>query len=310
MFRPRSIAFILNPVAGRRQVDNWETDIRRSLDQLEQPHELVRTTRPAEAGELAGHLSRKHDLVAAVGGDGTVHEVAQGIAGTTSVLGLVPRGSGNDFNRFLGMPSDAPGAARTLATDSRVVTADAAYVVVRSATSPNEIHRWMINTLGLGYDAAVAFRRERVPVLKGLPLYLTSALWTLIDAQPQGFTIELDGHQARPLEGFMVCLGIGKFEGGGFKVLPDAIHDDGKMDVCEVRSMSKAALLPLLIRAIGGKHTTSSGVKMSLAQRAVVRSSTPFPVHADGELLCADAIEVHVEIRNNTLRVARPRLVA
>jgi YegS/Rv2252/BmrU family lipid kinase len=309
MFRPRSIGFILNPVAGRRQVEHWETDIRRSLESIDQPHELVRTSKPAEAGDIAEDLGQRHDLVAAVGGDGTVHEVAQGIAGTDSVLGLVPRGSGNDFNRFLGMPKDAPSAAKTLARDSRVIRADAAYVTVRSSVSGASVGRWMINTLGLGYDAAVAFRRERVPVLKGLPLYLTSALWTLMDAKPQAFDVRLDEDPDRTLDGYMVCLGIGKFEGGGFKVLPNASQDDGLVDVCEVGTMSKAKLLPLLIRAIGGTHTSHKGVRMGLARKATIRSKTPFPVHADGELLCSDATEVVVEVRPESLRVARPAFV-
>lgn len=309
MFRPRSIGFILNPVAGRRQVEHWESDIRRSLESIDQPHELVRTSKPAEAGEIAENLGQRHDLVAAVGGDGTVHEVAQGIAGTGSVLGLVPRGSGNDFNRFLGMPKDAPSAAKTLARDSRVVKADAAYVTVSSAISGVTVQRWMINTLGIGYDAAVAFRRERVPVLKGLPLYLTSALWTLMDAKPQEFQVTLDEDPDRQLDGYMVCLGIGKFEGGGFKVLPEARQDDGLVDVCEVAGMSKGKLLPLLIRAIGGTHTNNPGVRMGLARKASVRSQTPFPVHADGELLCANATDVELEVRPASLQVACPSFV-
>jgi diacylglycerol kinase family enzyme len=164
----------------------------------------------------------------------------------------------------------------------------------------------MINTLGIGYDAAVAFRRERVPVLKGLPLYLTSALWTLVDAKPQGFSLQLDDDPARILEGFMVCLGIGKFEGGGFKVLPDARQDDGLVDICEVENMSKGRLLPLLIKAIAGKHVTSPGVRMGLVQRALVSSRKPFPVHADGELLSPNATHVILEIKEAALRVARP----
>jgi YegS/Rv2252/BmrU family lipid kinase len=306
MFRPKSIGFILNPVAGRRRVERWESDIRRSLESIDLPHELIRTSRPAEAGEIAGDLVQRHDLVAAVGGDGTAHEVAQGIAGTSSVLGLVPQGSGNDFNRFLQMPSDAPSAARTLARDSVVESADAAYVTVRSSVSRIELHRWMINTLGIGYDAAVAFRRERVPMLRGLPLYLTSALWTLIDARPQDFDVQLDDEAPRGLEGFMVCLGIGKFEGGGFKVLPDARQDDGLVDICEVKSMAKLRLLPLLIKAISGGHVTSPGVRMGLLRTARISSQKPFPVHADGELLCKEATEVILEIKSSALRVARP----
>jgi YegS/Rv2252/BmrU family lipid kinase len=285
-------------------------DIRRSLESIDQPHELVRTSKRAEAGEIAGDLGQKHDLVTAVGGDGTVHEVAQGIAGTASILGLVPRGSGNDFNRFLGMPKDAPTAARTLARSSHVISADAAYVTVRSQVSGIEVQRWMINTLGIGYDAAVAFRRERVPVLKGLPLYLTSALWTLVHARPQLFKVSLDDAPQRDLDGFMVCLGIGKFEGGGFKVLPNAQQDDGLLDVCEVDGMAKHRLLPLLIRAIGGKHASSVGVRMSLARRATISSRIPFPVHADGELLCPNATEVEIEVKFGALRVARPSRVA
>lgn len=306
MFRPKSIGFILNPVAGRRRVEHWESDIRRSLESIDQPHELVRTSKPAEAGEIAGDLGQRHELVAAVGGDGTVHEVAQGIAGTSSVLGFVPRGSGNDFNRFLQMPSNAPAAARTLARDSKVESADVAYVTVRSRVTGKEVRRWMINTLGIGYDAAVAFRRERVPVLKGLPLYLTSALWTLVDTKPQEFTVQLDDDPARILDGFMVCLGIGKYEGGGFKVLPDARQDDGLVDICEVKSMPKSRLLPLLIKAIGGRHVSNAGVRMGLIRRATIASREPFPVHADGELLCRDASEVTLEIRAAALRVARP----
>ena len=295
----------MNPKAGRQRVDLWDRDLRSALGALGVDHEIVRTSRPAEAGKLAATLATKHELVAAVGGDGTVHEVAQGLVATQCILGLIPNGSGNDVNRFLRMPRNVARAAAALASSTEIVSIDTAEVFIVKSLSGVQIKRWVINTLGLGYDAAVAFRRERVPILKGLPLYLTSALWTLADHSPQAFEIALDDGHSRLMEGFMVCLGIGKFEGGGFKVLPDAIHDDGLADVCEVASVSKARLLPLLIKAVFGAHTKSQYVRMSRARTATVRSSKPFAVHADGELLSPDATEVRYEIRPRSLKVAK-----
>ncbi len=305
MSKPRSLGFILNPEAGRKRVDLWEREIRRAIQPSGVPYEIVRTTRPTEAMQIAGELALKHDLVAAVGGDGTVHEVAQGLIGTQCILGLVPNGSGNDFNRFLGMPKSVQSAVKYLLNPSVITSVDTAEVAVKEHLAPLTIVRWAINTLGIGYDASVAFRRERVPVLKGLPLYLASAIWTLADFEPLEFRIQLDNEATRSFPGYMVCLGIGKFEGGGFKVLPDAIHDDGIAEVCEVKSVSRAKLLPLLGRAVVGAHTNSRHVRMGKAVVATISSDRDFSVHADGELLTSKGREVVFQLRPCSLRVAR-----
>ncbi len=310
MSSPRSLGFILNPQAGRQKVDFWEREIRSGMQESRLPFEVVRTTRPTEAMQIAGDLAKKHDLVAAVGGDGTVHEVAQGLIGSQCILGLVPNGSGNDFNRYLGMPRSIQSAVKYLQNPSIVTSVDTAEVTVQEHLRPQLVVRWAINTLGIGYDASVAFRRERVPVLKGLPLYLTSALWTLADFEPLEFSVQLDEEAARKFPGYMVCLGIGKFEGGGFKVLPDALHDDGIAEVCEVRSVSRAKLLPLLGRAVVGAHTNSRHVRMGKAVVATITSERDFSVHADGELLTSKGRSVVFRLRPKSLKVARFTSVA
>lgn len=310
MFSPRSLGFVLNPEAGRKKVDLWEREIRAALRPSGLPFEIVRTTRPTEAMVIAGQLAGKHELVAAVGGDGTVHEVAQGLIGTQCILGLVPNGSGNDFNRYLGMPRSIQAAVRILMHPPVVTSADTAEVIVREYLGAKPVNRWTINTLGIGYDASVAFRRERVPLLKGLPLYLASALWTLADFEPLSFSVQLDSEEPREFPGYMVCLGIGKFEGGGFKVLPDARHDDGIAEICEVKSVSKSVLLPLLVRAVAGAHTGSPHVRMGKAVVATIRSEKDFSVHADGELLTSKGREVVFKLQPRSLRVARSSSVA
>jgi len=306
MFKPASIGFVLNPKAGRRKIDFWERELRSGLASANVKCEFVRTRQPREAEEISANLAREHELVVAVGGDGTVHEVAQGVIGTQAVLGLVPNGSGNDFNRFLGMPRNIGEAVRLLVSGCEKVSVDVAQLTTVEEDETVGRNRWVINSAGFGFDAATAAGRDRIAVLKGLPLYLTSALWTLSVYKDHGFRVSLDDGVSEYLPGLMVCGGLGQFEGGGFRVFPGALHDDGLIDVCMVGSVPKLTALSLLGKAVYGGHATDRNVRMNRARRLRVVSDDPFCVHADGEIAGTSAVSVDLEIKPKCLQVAKP----
>ena len=304
MFRPKSVGFIINPHAGSSKSRQWKESILRSVRDTEMFVEIVETHTPEEVGAVVGRLAREVEAVVAVGGDGTAHSVAQELVGQAVPLGVLPNGSGNDFNRMLGMPRGIEPGMQLIIQGLERRSIDTGLLVI--VAEDGTVHRrCFVNTAGVGFDAAVAQSKTKIPLLKGLPLYLTSALATLTVFKPLRFGVRHtsgESHEA----GMMVAVGIGQYEGGGFRVFPGAVVDDGLFEVCEIRIDSRLRALPMLALAVSGAHVGKAGVLTERSPMLDVVPERPVPVHADGEVVCSAAVKVEMSLRPKSLFVLSP----
>ncbi len=284
---------IANPASGggrTRAVAARAVDL---LGRRGVPFDLEFTTAPKQAAEIAARSCDGFDAIVAVGGDGTIHEIAGSMLGCEKPVGVIPAGSGNDLVRTLGIPAET-GAAIELLLAGRTRVIDAGKV--------NGL--CFVNVVGIGFDAAVnrASHGLRWPA-SGLLRYLAALARTLgtYDAVP--LTVTLDG--ARTTQDlFLLTIGNGTACGGGFRLTPHAKLDDGLLDATLVRPISVPSLLWHLPKVFGGTLDRAPRyASMTTARTVRVESAAPIPVHVDGEVYTGDTSVLEIEIVPKALTV-------
>lgn len=224
------IKLIANPIAGRGRGRKALPAAEEALRHQGLQFKTEVTSRPLEAMEIARRAAEEGcELVVALGGDGTSHEVANGLlsSGNSEVaLGMIPIGTGNDFADMFDTPTDlAQVALRIREGKTRLI--DVGWI--------ND--RYFVNIVGVGFDALVSIQALKIQhVLRGFPLYLAAVFITLKEYQIPHITVEFDGERlSMPMT--MINVANGKREGGGFLIAPDAQNDDGIFDICLARGL-------------------------------------------------------------------------
>lgn len=263
--------------------------------------DLVYTERPRHAVELARDATG-YQTVIALGGDGVIHEVANGLMHHPRVsrpaLGIVPVGSGNDYALTLGLPiCDGDDFAYLLDCEPRRL--DIGQILL-DAGSDNERTEFFVETCSAGIDAAIAidtYQLRRTTHLKGGALYLASGLRQFgrrYRMYPLAATF--DHEQERPLTPYLLAIQIGPTYGSGFRICPEADPTDGVFDVCYAQGPApRAVTLPAFLSARHGGHTTSPIIHFTRARR--VRLGFPaedYPLQADGEKLTASSLDISI----------------
>jgi diacylglycerol kinase (ATP) len=297
---PDAPLIVVNPVAGggrARRLLPWIRDRIAARPDVD----LRVTARTGEAEALAAEAAAAgRTRVVAVGGDGTVQEVVNGLLSMPSPasLGVVPAGTGNDLARSLGLPRD-PAEAWTIAIGSTVGRIDAA-----TATDGAGRRRWFASAGGIGFDAqvaaAMATRRGLGATRAG---YLLTTLAELRRFRNCRVQLAIDG-VARELDVLFVAIANGAFYGGGMQIVPGARLDDGRLDVCVVGDISRPTALRQLPNLYRGTHVNHPAVAVHAgARRITVEGETTTRVHLDGEPF--GSLPVEVEIAPGALVVAR-----
>lgn len=284
-------AYIVNPASGRGRGKRVAEALPLLLSARGITGRIHLTSCPGEATDLAARAAEECAVVAAVGGDGTAHEVVNGIAGTRASFALLPVGSGNDLARALEVPSEL-GAALD--------------VIARGRTSRIDLGRfegrWFANSLGLGFEAQVTIESRKIRRLRGFAIYLWAVAKALRRLHCPYLVIRAD---AASFEGrrLLVCVGNGARVGGGFLLTPDARPDDGLLDVCIVDAMGPLDILRLLPRSLDGTHVTNPAVTMLRTRTLSISSSDGFPFHADGEVVDVRRHHLAIELAPAALPV-------
>ena len=269
---------ILNPAAGGR------ADARELRRRIERRIEgdFVATTEAREAVDLASEASRTgYDAVIAVGGDGTVGEVATGLhlGGGVPRLGIVPAGTGNDLARSLGLPTDVEQAA-AVAVAGRTIDLDLIRV---SRGDADAQPRFVANVAVTGFCGRIGdamsptFRRRLRPVA-----YPLAALRQLRDLRPYSVRLEIDG-QAVEAKALMVILANGAYAGGKVRLAPDAATGDGRLDLVIIHAMSPPKLATLVPRVLLGRHAGHTGVSIYRAAAVRMESEPAMWINLDGD---------------------------
>lgn len=284
------VRVILNPAAdlgqGLRYKENIIAEGRKhgGLD-------LVVTECQGHAFQLAREAAAgNYDVVVAAGGDGTVHEVINGLlqdGKPDCKFATIPIGTGNDFAYALGVSQDVPRAVETLFRNQ------CRQVDLAQAVDDRGIKKFFANNFGIGFDANVVIRVKSITTLHGFPKYFWGVLKTLaLDFRPNRFDLRFD--EEKLIEDVLfVAFGLGGRHGGGFMLTPEALNDDDLIDSCTVRSMSRLQALRFLNSAVQGTHVTNPLVTMRQSKQIEIMCGDPLPMHIDGEVFAFPEDNVH-----------------
>lgn len=298
-----SCSIIINPTAGHGRAGRLARRLLRIVRTSGIPAEILRTTGPGDATRLA--RLAQGETVIAVGGDGTLNEVANGLQ-EGRALGIVPAGSGNDLIKSLPIPRD-PVSAMYVALGGRVERIDAGRIeaVTEQDGAQRGSERLFLNGVGVGFDAAVAVRKERIPFLRGTPQYAIAVLQTLRHFEAPFFHYDLDSVSGNSHR-LLIAIGNGKCAGGGFYLTPDASIDDGLFDVCAIEAVRIKTVLKLMPRVMHATHMHLPIVRMLRTASLVLRSESAFPVHADGEIIGTAVRELKITVLPKYLPICVP----
>jgi diacylglycerol kinase (ATP) len=300
MLTDKRFKFIINPEAGRGKSKRMDSILQSILKSKNVSFSIEKTRKVSHATDIARESATQFDVVVAVGGDGTSNEVANGVIGSRASMGVIPTGSGNDFAKMLGMTDgversvDAIIAGRTERIDSGTVR-------LKDSQS-GERTRKFVNSIGIGFDAVVAYESQRIKRLRGVPLYFVSVLRSLRKLTPHSFELSYNGTATKE-DYYLVCIGNGNGEGGGFYVTPNANPQDGMFEVCTVKQVSLLRALRILPTILKGRHGQFSEVSFFDTNQISVGSQRPFVVHCDGEILGIDNERADVELSPKSLDV-------
>jgi diacylglycerol kinase (ATP) len=282
-----NVLFLVNARSGagrRRDIDaaireasgDWTVDV--------QPC----TTIADLDGVIARAVSRRVDAVYAVGGDGTVHEIAKRLIGTHVALGVIPAGSGNGFARHLGLPMD-PAASLRACRGLRIETVDTA--TVNGAP--------FVATMGLGFDAWIADAFAHAGV-RGLATYVRVALRGFAGYRSEEYEIEVEGQRSTH-RALVVAVANASQYGNNARIAPLASLQDGLLDITIVERANPIAAA----RLFTGSLHRARGVVTMRARRVEITRRTAGPAHLDGEPLTLPEV-LRVEIVPQSLRVVVP----
>jgi YegS/Rv2252/BmrU family lipid kinase len=295
---------IFNPMADRGRSGQKASDLRAMVTEMGGA-DWHGTEYPAHATEVAAQAADNgYDMVVALGGDGTVHEVVNGLmrvpAERRPRLGIVPIGSGNDFAFALKVPMNPQEAVR------RAFTGVERTVDVARLTDGSGRSEYFNNTAGIGFDAAINIQTRKLKLVTGFVMYLSATLLSIA----RNFTaphmqITYDGGELdQPI--LMLTIGNGPREGGGFVTTPAAQVDDGLLDFVYIPQVTQFRMLQLLPKVMNATHIHEPDVKLATTTRLTLAADRALPIHIDGELFApyeANVRRVEVAIVPGAIRV-------
>ena len=298
---PKKIKLILNPTANHGRSVQIAADLRPLM--AEHNADWSGTDYPAHAIELARQAGEQgYDLVIAVGGDGTVHEVVNGLMQVPQekrpALGIIPLGSGNDFAHILGIPASPVDALKS-AINGQPRSLDMASVCDEKGRL-----EYFNNTIGIGFDAAVNAYTRQIKHIHGFMMYFVALIQTIFRRfDALDMHVETD-QETWDLNALMLAVGNGPREGGGFIVTPEAKLDDGILNYVTIRKISRLMMLRLVPEVMNGTHGRFKDVKMGTCRRLSVTCKQPLVVHCDGEVYAGfgtDVRQLKIELYPNAI---------
>ncbi len=300
------IKFIVNPTAGQGTAGLAFPEIARLSNEYSMEYEIVRTEYPKHAITLAHQAAVDgFAFVVAVGGDGTSNEVLNGLMQAwnqgykETCLGIIGIGRGNDFAYAFGIPPGLQSGFEVLnKRQSRFM--DVGLVV--GGDFPQG--RYFGNGVGIGFDAVVGFEAARLTRLHGFANYIVAALRTIfLFFTAPVVRIEYDDKTITQ-PALMVSIMNGRRMGGGFMMAPDALTDDGQLELCIAGQVSRMGILFLIPRFMKGTQRTHPKILTDSASRVhVVALQGELPVHADGETICVAGNELAIEIIRQPIKI-------
>ncbi|TVZ78840.1 YegS/Rv2252/BmrU family lipid kinase [Aeribacillus composti] len=284
--------FIVNKISGNgKGLKVWKKT-EKLLQEKQINYQVRFTNRPKHAAEIAKELSsEKCYAVVVVGGDGTIHDVANGLINSNIPLGVIPAGSGNDFARALDIPKDYKKALKRILMGKQ-----------RKIDIGRIGNEYFITVMGIGFDGKVAeinngskYKNWLNVIRLGNLSYGLSFLHVLLKYRPVSIQLMVDGEKLVFCNVWLIAIANISNYGGGIKICPNACYNDGLFDICIVHGMNKWELLRTFPKAFKGKHILHPGVTMITGKQVEVISELPVIVQGDGEILTKTPMSVTIQ---------------
>ncbi|RYY32913.1 MAG: diacylglycerol kinase family lipid kinase [Sphingobacteriaceae bacterium] len=277
----KKVLFIVNPVSGGKKKDGMPQLIKNYLDTNAFDATFIFSAGISHARKIAADAIGNFEIIVAVGGDGTVNEIASAIVGTDMVLGIIPCGSGNGLSRFLGIPMDIEQAVKNL-NGAHIETIDSAKLNGQP----------FFNMAGMGFDAHISdiFSHDKK---RGFYSYFKSSVREILNYKPQIYHLEVDGVEYEH-KAFMLSFANSSQYGNNAHISPMASVQDGLLDVCVVKPFPLYKFPFIGLRMFNKTAHRSRYVDIIRGKNIHVKRTKPGPVHLDGE---PQVIATDVEIR-------------
>lgn len=283
-----------NPAAGRGRAQRQWHETARKLNTAGLAFDEAVTSRPLEALAIAQREAGNYSCIVAAGGDGTVHEVVNGLmrAGAPTVFGVIPLGSGDDFAKLLSHDFIFN------FLNEKTKAFDVGRIVSGSGV------RYFANGMDIGFGAHGARNVALVPrFLTGFGAYLGALALTMVRYPLLRVRLQLDDAPQFELTTAMTAVMNGSTFGGSFRVCPEARPDDGLLDLLLVDAVGRLEILQLVPKILRGSHAGDARLRLVRAKRVTIESDEPLLVEADGEIAFQDACKLEIAIQPGALRV-------
>lgn len=278
----RKILFVINPAAGKGKGIKEIPRIQQRFKAFD--YEIIISKEPNGITKLVrDELDKGYTDIIAVGGDGTLGEVINGIMGKDITLGVLPLGSGNDFIKTLDLSEDF---------DERLLAIEKGHTKEMFAPSMNE--HYFINVLGWGVDAEIIKEKNKNIIREGKLNYLYSTLKMLMTYKPKSVTFTIDD-KVYEREVYLVAVGNGQYVGNGMKICPGANPIEKELEVCIVEKMPLRTLLRHFSKIFKGTHGMVKGIEIVKGQRITVDFPKNTVIQVDGTLQQVETLDIKKE---------------
>ncbi|MFH1321301.1 MAG: diacylglycerol kinase family protein [Bacteroidota bacterium] len=298
----KKIRFIINPLAGSRRFKITEKTIRKNLDLSLFDYEIIHTKAAKHAIELSNEAVLEHyDVVAAVGGDGTVNEVGRALIGKDALLAIVPTGSGNGLARHLKIPGK-PSKAIKLINNLKTKTIDTVIINPADTHHKSTSNESFIVTAGVGFDALIAHKFSEFSK-RGLLSYIKAVFIEYPKYKTQDYEICVDG-KTYMRNAFMISVANSSQYGSNAVIAPDAIIDDGCADVCLLNKFPRY-LSPYLTWRLFNKTIDRSYYYEMIRGKEITIKQNSYLIHLDGDPYNMGG-KIHIKVNPSSLNVIVP----
>lgn len=301
---PKKVRLIFNPMADHGRA--WR--VASSLHPIAEWYseaDWSGTVFPNHAAKIAQQAGEQgYDMVIALGGDGTVHEVINGLMRVPSqkrpLLGIVPIGSGNDFAHYLKLSLDPSEALQ------RIFNGETDTFDVGCLTDDRGRSEYFNNTLGIGFDAIVTIRTRKITRIHGFAMYFLAVMQTIasnFECIPMRVETDQESWSQPTL---MLSIGNAPREGGGFLITPDALINDGLLHYVTIGRISRLTMLRLVPEVQKGTHGRFKQFRMGICKKMTVVSEKPLLIHLDGEVFAGFGSmvrQLNIEVIPGAIRI-------
>jgi YegS/Rv2252/BmrU family lipid kinase len=306
----KSYLYIVNPISGKGR-GKKVVPLIKSKSNSSNKVQIIETQHPLHATQIVKKLDNFPDVIVSVGGDGTLNEIVNGIElGAEYKISVLPVGSGNDFVKNFNFTKDIKDILSFIHNSKmhQITNSDIGEIIFTENTDNLVKSHKFINSSGIGFDAQVGYLKETNKNLTGIFSYFYAVIkalfnYSMINTELEFNNIKITGRK------LMISIGNGISSGGGFYLNPNAIVDDGLLDLSIFDQVTRRRLLTALPMALLNKVENIHEAELFTSSNINIKLNTPTYVHCDGEIISDDIKTAEIKIHRNAVKFISKRVI-